>query len=71
MNTVGPGYSWRVVYNALEKNVIAIVESAAKTASIYDIAEFQTKDEAMAFIVAEGLRMPPDQGGDPTADPEV
>jgi hypothetical protein len=61
MNIAGPGYSWRVVYDAAEKSVIAIVESSGKTTSIHSIAEFQTEAEAVAFIQANGLKMPPEQ----------
>lgn len=59
MNQVGPGYSWRVVYNAETKETICILDSASYTGSIYSIAEFATPEAAKEFIESEGLSMPP------------
>ena len=61
VNTAGPGYSWRVVYNAAESIVVAIVEASGVTRSVHDIAEFPTQEEALAFITANNLKMPPEQ----------
>lgn len=65
MESVGPGYSWRVVYNEAESSVVAIVEASGVTSSIHKIVEFSSKEDAMAFIAENNLKMPPEQPTDP------
>ena len=59
MNSISGARSWRLVYNELTLDVIAIIDTSGVTSTTFTIIEFETKDLLDQFVIDNNLKLPP------------